>query len=307
MNSSSFSKFLVISLLLHILLLTVFLLTVKNRQKKPATPMMASLITPQELKKLAPPPVARPRPKIIRPRMIRPERKKSHSTRPMPLPRLTPRELRNMRLHGGLTEHVPKPVKRVFKKAQAPTAPKTGSLSARKGNGGKTPPAKISPPGRGPGNPQARSGNREKPGTRLVRPDLFDPGVIGKVAMNDSRVKEAQSNKKGVITFDTSNAKYIGYMRLLRIEIESIWKYPRRAAYSGEQGDLEIRFTINRQGLLTDVRVLRGSGFPLLDEAAVQALRDGRYWPLPDSWHKKKLTIDGHFVYSLHGAATQLW
>lgn len=225
----------------------------------------------------------------------------------MPLPRLTPRELRNLRIHGGLTQHIPKPMKRM-EKAQAPTAPNAGSAPARKGGGRKTPLAKSAPLAKGPGkNFSATHGNR-RPGTRLVKPDLFDPGVIGKVlAMNSSRRKMAQADKKGAITFDTSDAKYIGYMRLLRIEIESIWKYPRQAAYRGEQGDLEIRFTINKKGQLADVQVLRGSGYPLLDEAAVQALKNGRYWPLPDSWHQTKLTIDGHFVYSLRGAATQLW
>ncbi len=92
-------------------------------------------------------------------------------------------------------------------------------------------------------------------------------------------------------------------MNKLKDKIESIWHYPRDAASRGIQGDLKIRFTIMKNGKLDDVEVIRTSGYRDLDEAAVQALKDGTpYWPLPDDWGRDSLTITGHFVYTLYGA-----
>lgn len=270
--------------------------------------MVATLVTPQELKRLPPPPVAKPRPKIVKPR-----RQKSPASRIMHLPRLTREELKNMRIHGGLAQGSPRTTKKTVKNRSS--ARKPVSLAAKspirgeKGGGSKTPIEKNIPITKGPGysgkkNPSL-NGNK-KPGTRLVGPNLFDPGIMEQVAQNDLHRKKTGSTKNG-ITFDAADSKYFGYMRLLRIKIESIWKYPSQAQERRLQGDLEISFTINKDGTLAGVEVVRGSGYPILDEAAVQALRDGvPYWPLPTAWGKKSLTIDGHFRYSLYGGP-QLW
>jgi protein TonB len=104
------------------------------------------------------------------------------------------------------------------------------------------------------------------------------------------------------ITFDAGEFKYEGYMMKLKARIEGIWRYPQDAARRGLYGDLYIRFTIKKNGRLADVELVRTSGHRSLDEAAMQALKEGEpYWPLPDEWGKDVLTITGHFVYSMYG------
>ncbi len=306
MNFSPFSKFVIISVLLHILLLTALFFAIKNRKKAPETPMVARLITPGELKQLPIPKVLKPKPQRPKQKVFK-EQKRQPPVRRMPLPRLTPEQLKDLRLHGGLTQGSPRIMKKA-EKSKTPPSRKAGSLSARKGQGRRSPLAKSAPTAKGPGYLGKSSPNGNKnPGTRLVKPDLFDPGIIGQIASNDGHQKDNSSSKKGAITFDTHDMRYMGYMRLLRIKIESIWKYPDQAAERRLQGDLEISFTIHKDGSLSDVEVVRTSGYPILDEAAVQALREGiPYWPLPDAWHQKKLTIVGHFVYSLYGTP-QVW
>jgi protein TonB len=133
------------------------------------------------------------------------------------------------------------------------------------------------------------------PGPTL-REKLFDTEVMGKIAK-----REEKEHDKG-ITFDTKEFKYEGYMMRLKERIEGIWKYPPDAVRRGIHGDLEIDFTIKKNGRLADVELRRGSGYPDLDRAAMQALQDGEpYWPLPDEWGKDELTIHGHFVYSIYG------
>ncbi|HYA26376.1 MAG TPA: energy transducer TonB, partial [Thermodesulfovibrionales bacterium] len=58
-----------------------------------------------------------------------------------------------------------------------------------------------------------------------------------------------------------------------------------------------------KDGRLGDVEIMRGSGHPDLDKAAMQALKDGElYWPLPVEWGKDELIVHGHFVYTNYGA-----
>lgn len=127
---------------------------------------------------------------------------------------------------------------------------------------------------------------------------LFDSEVIAKAAKGPTPSEE---DARG-ITFDTEELKYQGYMRLLKDKIEGIWVYPREAAEKGVFGDLVIRFVIRKDGTLGSVKVLRTSGHGMLDEYAVRALRDGEpYWPLPEGWGRKSLTVTGHFIYTLYG------
>lgn len=70
----------------------------------------------------------------------------------------------------------------------------------------------------------------------------------------------------------------------------------------GIYGDLYIKFTIDKKGKLISLELLRTSGYKMLDDAAIKALKDAEpFWPLPDDWQKDSLTITGHFIYTLHG------
>jgi len=123
-------------------------------------------------------------------------------------------------------------------------------------------------------------------------------------------VEESEEGKKSetgngsddAITFTTKEFKYYGYKTRLKEKIEGIWKYPREAAEKGIYGDLIIQFTILRDGTLGAVELQRTSGYKMLDDAAVQALRDAApFWPLPKEWKEKTFTIRGHFIYTLGG------
>lgn len=129
-----------------------------------------------------------------------------------------------------------------------------------------------------------------------LREKIFDRDIIGKFAKRETPKKENS------ITLDTGEFKYHTYMLRLKEKIEGIWIYPHDAASKGIYGDLKIRFTINRTGMLGSVEIIRTSGYRSLDEAALQALRDAEpFWPLPNEWSKDALTVDGHFIYSIYG------
>jgi protein TonB len=279
-------KFFAISILVHLVILTTIYLLPAPEQKKPKE-FQARLVTPEEV----------PRQLIIPPRKAPPvpvppppavKRKRS-------LPPLVRRQRR--------APSVPLPPPVVRQKPSPPAAPTVP------GEGRGTGKAAIGKPPHGTGGAGKTgtgTGASERKSTgpkELFGADkLFDRGVTEQIARKDSGGKGTAGEKENPITFDTKEYKFAGYMTKLREKIESIWVYPPEAARRGIYGDLKIQFTINQDGSLGEVRLIRTSGYKMLDDAAMKALRDGQpYWPLPDSWHMKSYTILGHFVYSLYG------
>jgi len=138
------------------------------------------------------------------------------------------------------------------------------------------------------------SGKREA----TLREKLFDSRIIGDTALKG----EGGKRKNDTITFGTQDYRYAGYMRKLKEKIESIWEYPPEAAKKGLYGDLRISFTIKKDGKLGAVELIRTSGYKMLDDAALKALKDGEpYWPIPDDWGMDSYTINGHFYYTMYG------
>lgn len=122
---------------------------------------------------------------------------------------------------------------------------------------------------------------------------LFDKETIEKFA-------RAQPPDSRSLTFDAPEFKHRGYMRMLKQRIESIWVYPHDAIRQGISGELYIKFSINKDGSLGEVELIRTSGHRSLDEAAMKAIRDAQpFWPLPDDWQGNELVINGHFIYIL--------
>ena len=146
-----------------------------------------------------------------------------------------------------------------------------------------------------------KGGNESHQMKRLLSPgELFDRDVIGNVAKRSIEKEKTRSNSG--VTFSTRELKYYSYMMRLKHRIESIWVYPEEAARRGIYGDLWISFTIKKDGSLGEVKLLRTSGYPELDRAAMRALKDGApYWPLPEKWKIDALTVKGHFIYNLYG------
>jgi protein TonB len=125
---------------------------------------------------------------------------------------------------------------------------------------------------------------------------LFDKKTIEKYA---SKGPVGVHDGKGLM-FYAPEFKNRAYMRMLRDRIESIWKYPKKAASRRLTGDLYIKFSIRKNGKLDKIELVRTSGYRELDEAAMQALKKGEpYWPLPENYDKEVLEITGHFVYVL--------
>jgi protein TonB len=283
---------LIFSIIIHILVVSLIFLA-PSANKKQEKSLITRLITPDEWSKEFPkvkPPVIPPRvkpsdippnelfgthrasrtPKHVAPRNEGP-RKESRST-PAPLP-LQPRT-------------------KVPETNVAPNAIDKGTANQVAGVREK-PTVKGTEPESTTPSPKARSIPAPLPS---LREKLFDSEVVGKIARRD------ETRHDNGVTFDTTELMYESYMMKLKDRIESIWHYPSEEARRGIHGDVYITFTIHKDGRLGDIELERSSGFPGLDRAAIQALKEGNpYWPLPDDWGRDSLVVPGHFIYSIYG------
>jgi len=278
----SLNKFLFLSLCTHgIAIAALIFLPAETGVQKKKDELFARLVTPDEL--------------------IRPE------IRPVPLPLPRP----PMPETGRVIRRPLPPQRAMQATPPAPILPPAPALPSEKepvvpGEGreyGRPLPDGISPGADGEKKAGDRRGQiiRERPARQapLGRAGLYDREGIGDLAKKDG---SGLPKKENAITFDTSEYRFKGYMRKLREKIESIWVYPPEARMKGIYGDLKIRFTIKKDGRLGAIELVRTSGYRMLDEAAMKALKDGEpYWPLPDEWGMDSYTILGHFIYSMGG------
>lgn len=75
--------------------------------------------------------------------------------------------------------------------------------------------------------------------------------------------------------------------------------YPMAARMAGESGTVGVRFTVDRNGQVLDVSVVRSSGSSRLDGGAIETLRHGRLPPFPSSMTQERATVTVAIHYRL--------
>lgn len=272
-------RYVVISIVFHTLIIVIALFLISNKRQEEQKPFIARIVTPEELSNEAKENNA----------VLKEDRtiKRNHERQIHGIEREPPKALsaipsspsakRTPLGPPALAKELP------TRGAGIKSLPDIGGAKGYREESGDQPSEKSLPTG----GQQA-----------AIRDRLFDRDIIAKLSKQEQEgIKNSSS-----ITFDTEEFKYYGYMQRLKEKIESAWKYPLDAAARREYGDLYIQFTIKKNGKIGAVELVKTSGHPSLDTAAIKALRDADpYWPLPDAMGKESLTITGHFVY-LNGA-----
>lgn len=87
-----------------------------------------------------------------------------------------------------------------------------------------------------------------------------------------------------------SNAAAEGrFARGVRTRIEQKKVYPDTARDLGMSGTVEVSYTLDRGGRLLKAEISASSGYALLDQAALKAVRSAAYQPFPeDAWVGEK-------------------
>jgi len=76
-------------------------------------------------------------------------------------------------------------------------------------------------------------------------------------------------------------------------------QYPPTSRDNGEEGTVTLRFIVQMDGSISDIRIARSSGYQRLDAAAVRSLRQAKFQPA--TCHGKPIAVRIHqsFVFEL--------
>lgn len=146
------------------------------------------------------------------------------------------------------------------------------------------------------------------------------PREIGKLAGLDQAIQEAarsavasqggeggapQGNPdggyvdSGPLSFDTKWYDWGAYAAEMIRRIKLHWDVPELARL-GWKGSLTIRFYILADGGVADAKILRYSGIPPFDNAALQAiLKSSPFRPLPQELHEEREGVTVTFLYNM--------
>lgn len=132
---------------------------------------------------------------------------------------------------------------------------------------------------------------------------------ITKVIREESRRQLAKTPYKQFVknkprsttlNLNTSDLRYAEYMLALKRRVELFWSYPTASVMRAEQGRLKIDFTISGDGTIKDIKLIKSSNYPALDDAAITALRlASPFQTIPKNFDLNHIDINANFEYNL--------
>lgn len=113
-----------------------------------------------------------------------------------------------------------------------------------------------------------------------------------------SPARERANARESAVRLDTREPKYVSYFTSIKRAIEQAWEYPESALRNGLQGKLVMEFTISGNGQLEGTRLIRSSGFSVLDQEAMRAVQSASpFHPIPPWIGKPRLDVVASFEY----------
>ena len=112
----------------------------------------------------------------------------------------------------------------------------------------------------------ATTTTQEDDHTQPETEDLVEPSVPDTTAVQAETPQE-QSNQHA--SFESSNRRLAS---VLKKAFNAEFYYPRMAIRRGWQGKVQLGLRIEANGKLSDIRIMEGSGYDLLDKAALNTL-----------------------------------
>ncbi len=154
------------------------------------------------------------------------------------------------------------------------------------------------PPGDHGALARGEEGSRRRPGS-------IGDSVAGAVAgvtrqmQRDARLglPTGTGHDMGGLMFDPQGADFTIWVNRFKNEVYRNWIVPETALL-GFQGHVDFEFTVERDGTISSLRMLKPSGTVSLDRAAHNALTSSRLLPLPDDYGPPRVTMQVTFVYN---------
>lgn len=149
-----------------------------------------------------------------------------------------------------------------------------------------------------------RQRSRQGVGEQAVAPEE-ERSIAGSIARLEKRLGNLSPTgeggavrKMGPLFFDPQGADFTAWMNHWTNEIYRNWIVPQAVIFGFSSGHVDFEFTVERDGSLGSLRMLKSSGVRALDRAAENALRGARMRPLPADFRPPRVTMQVSFGYN---------
>ena len=257
-------------------------------------------------------------------KMLPPEARRPVAPRPTPAPVPTPPPSAKDRISVGPPSEIRQKGPMILRREDDLTKVPKGSMSAAPVAPATPPPATPAPPTPAE-SAQKTAGVDEQPGRPGLRlppgllgqqpsgdqgvrrlPGPIGPSVAGAVedvtrrAQHESRlgVPTGTGQNMGGLYFDPQGADFTLWINRFKDEVYRNWIVPQAALFGAARGHVDFEFTVERDGSVSALRLLKSSGTTSLDRAAQNALSSSRLLPLPDDYGPPRVTMTVSFFYN---------
>jgi periplasmic protein TonB len=164
------------------------------------------------------------------------------------------------------------------------------------------PPPQLVPPPPEPPPPKPAPSPPEP--VRPLRPPPKPPAVRQPPPRPVERAPVAPPPQVGPETRPPAPAPSVAAMDRGWVAAVSAWlaahrTYPELARERGDEGNVSVRFTVDRSGRVMEAAIVGSSGSALLDEAALEMLRHAAFAAFPADMTQAQVTITTSLRYSL--------
>lgn len=177
------------------------------------------------------------------------------------------------------------------------------------GGAGEKGPARLAPalegedtyPAGASGAGTGATGRVKKPGETIIvppKPNLFltEDRISELIHKYESEPQKGERGK--ILQLNTSESKYAEYVTESLVPPIEFRMSKGLAARKGWLGNLLIDFTVNKDGSLGTIDLVKSSGNPALDDDTITSLKlASPFPPLPEKFDMEEITIRGIFVY----------
>ena len=154
------------------------------------------------------------------------------------------------------------------------------------------------PPGFGRELSRGEEGQRARPGSLGSSIDQAVE-VVARRLEKDARLglPTGTGENLGGLYFDPQGADFTLWINHFKNEVYRNWIVPQ-AALLGFRGHVDFEFTVDRNGSMSALRLLKSSGTASFDRAAEHALTGSRFMSLPDDYGPPRVTMQVTFFYN---------
>ena len=155
------------------------------------------------------------------------------------------------------------------------------------------------PPGLlGPPAPRGDDGSRRRPGTLGSSVDEALDNATRRLN-RDARLGLPTGTGQSIegLRFDPRGADFSVWINDFKNQVYRNWNIPQ-SVMLGYRGHVDFEFTLERDGSMSALRMLKSSGTSSLDRAARNSLTASRFMALPDDYGPPRVTMQVTFFYN---------